>query len=566
MSTATLSIDRTAKVSNSLKSTRPARPVETRVDDAIYRRFFTAGIATVLTAGASWGAWMLWKIGIAHNFTGVSIFEVNAHGHAQIYGWVGLFIMGFAFQAFPRKWQTDLFAPRLAVAVFVTMLAGLIAKTIGLYAPGTSWGAPLAAAGGVAELVAITTFAIQIYLTFQRSMARLEPWVGFVFASLSFFVAQSAFDLWYSWTTMTAGSQEQLLWYVSAYQAPLRDLQIHGTALMMILGVNVRLLPGMYTVKPVPRRRAWTALAILVLAVVGEVVIFITYRWTNNHAIAALLLLPWTMLLVGVGTIALPWKLWRPLVDAAGNIDRSGKFIRTAYGWLTLSLVMLLMLPVYQWLSRIPFSHAYYGAIRHAITVGFVSLMIMGFAAKVVPTLNGVDPRRLTRLWGPFILINVGCFLRVSLQTLTDWQPRAYSFVGISGMLEVAALAWWGAGLIRIMRDGKRANARDDTKVEPRPERIAANHRVSQVIDWFPVAGDVLVHYGFRAVTNPILRRSIARRITVARAAAMHGVPLDRLLSDLNLIAVPVVHDNQDCVGCPSRLDRVQCLTTPTSS
>ncbi|HOQ87410.1 MAG TPA: DUF1858 domain-containing protein, partial [Phycisphaerae bacterium] len=29
------------------------------VADAIYRRFFTAGIVLVLTAGATWGAWLL---------------------------------------------------------------------------------------------------------------------------------------------------------------------------------------------------------------------------------------------------------------------------------------------------------------------------------------------------------------------------------------------------------------------------------------------------------------------------------------------------------------------------
>ena len=41
--------------------------------------------------------------------------EVNAHGHAQIFGWVALFIMGFAYQAFPRFRHTRLWRPALAV-------------------------------------------------------------------------------------------------------------------------------------------------------------------------------------------------------------------------------------------------------------------------------------------------------------------------------------------------------------------------------------------------------------------------------------------------------------------
>ena len=34
-----------------------------RVEDTISRRFFLAGIALILTAGASWGALLLWKTG-----------------------------------------------------------------------------------------------------------------------------------------------------------------------------------------------------------------------------------------------------------------------------------------------------------------------------------------------------------------------------------------------------------------------------------------------------------------------------------------------------------------------
>lgn len=434
-------------------------PIEGRLDDAIYRRFFTAAIAVVLTAGATWGAWMLYRIGIARDFTGVSIFQVNAHGHAQIFGWVGLFIMGFGYQAFPRKWQTRLVWPRVAVVVFITMLAGLTLKTIGLAAPEEGWGAGVALAGGIAEVLAISVFAVQIVETFRRSMSsRLDPWVGYIMAALAFFVVQAAFDTWHAWMTMTARSQQQLLWYVATYQAPLRDFQMHGMALLMILGVNQRVLPGLYNRQPIPRRRSWVALALLVSAVAGEAFLFAAYRWTGNHVLAAFLLVPWTMLAIGICMIALPWKLWQPLKRVDGEIDRCGKFIRTAYAWLALSLAMLLFLPAYLAMSKLPFSHAYYGAIRHAFTVGFISLMIMGFAAKVVPMLNRVDPRTLTKLRGPFILINAGCFLRVSLQTLTDWQPRAFSFVGISGVLEVSALAWWGLGLVQIMRCGKRVS------------------------------------------------------------------------------------------------------------
>lgn len=75
---------------------------EMSLADAIYRPFFLAGILVVLTLGAVWGAYLLLQIGLRGSFTAAGLHEINAHGHAQIFGWVGLFVMGFAYQAFQR--------------------------------------------------------------------------------------------------------------------------------------------------------------------------------------------------------------------------------------------------------------------------------------------------------------------------------------------------------------------------------------------------------------------------------------------------------------------------------
>lgn len=69
-------------------------------------------------------------------------------------------------------------------------------------------------------------------------------------------------------------------------------------------------------------------------------------------------------------------------------------------------------------------------------------MMIMGVAGRVVPILAGVDTRRLSNLWGPFLLITVGASGRVLLQIATDFYPNvAYPLVGLTGFVEVAALA-----------------------------------------------------------------------------------------------------------------------------
>ena len=415
----------------------------------VYRPFFISAILTTLTLGASWGAALLWKLGASASFTSISIQHINAHGEAQLFGWVGLFIMGFAYQAFPRMWQTKLVAPKAAIAVLAFMLAGLTLRTVGMTLSG-AWPHALATAllGGGLQLAAIATFLVQMMSTFERRRTPFEPYMAFILVALAWFGLSSVFSVWYMWLTMMAGSREDLLFAVSTYQAALRDAQIHGVALMMILGVSMKVLPSMFGVQRISGSRAITALFVLAIAVAGEVSLMIGFRWTEAPQMAGLVYATWVLLATGVAMIMIPWKLWQPMPLADGSSD---KFVRAAYIWLGLSLTMLLLLPVYQVISKLPFSHAYYGAIRHAMTVGFISMMIMGIGGKVIPALRGVRAASHSRLWGPFVLVNVGCAIRVTLQPLTDASSGAFKFLGVSGTLEVLGLAWWGLGLLAIM-------------------------------------------------------------------------------------------------------------------
>ena len=412
-----------------------------------YRYFFIAGIAVVLTVGAAWGAWLLLQIGAAGRFTDASLHQVNAHGHAQVFGWVGLFVMGFGYQMFPALWQRRLLAPRLVPLVFAAMIAGIAVRTAAMAAVGARWAVPAVIGGGALELAAIAAFAVHLGLTWRASLARNQPYLRYVAAALVFFLVQAAFCVWHTVGTMTAADRPALIWQVATYQAVLRDLQIHGFVLFMVLGVSIQILPRFYGVPDVSARRARIAWALLAGGVVGEIALFLLYRFTGRHALAAALMVPWAMLAGGALSVGAVFRPWRPFPRP----DRSAKFVRAAYLWLAASFALLLLLPAYQAAIGVPFSHAYYGSIRHAITVGFASQMIMGIAAFVVPALRRVPRGELPALVGPFVLVNVGCFLRVTLQALTDIHPAFFGVVGASGVLELSALAWWGTHLVRLM-------------------------------------------------------------------------------------------------------------------
>lgn len=509
--------------------------------DTICRRFFKAGVAVILTAGAVWGAFLLLRIGAGRSFTAISIHDINAHGHAQIFGWVGLFVMGFAYQAFPRMRHTSLWRPDLANFSFCLMVFGVLARAVGEPLHELPLMRELAVSASFAEIAAIGIFITVLLRTFQRSGKPYAAHDAYILAALAFFFVQAIYDLALMYATTTAPNRAVLLRIIATYQAPLRDLQIHGFALLIILGVGVRMFPALFGFAAPSQALVRGALGVLIAAVLGEAGFFLLMRRSGNHAWAMPMYA--SMLALAGASIALTFR-WGLLAHPAQR-DRSSKFVRAAVAWLHTSMILLAFAPLYmrtvlpgtenlsesgQNAAAIGFSHAYYGAVRHAITVGFISLMILGMAAKVVPTLNGVDIRRLSSLGVPFVLVNVGCFMRVAFQIATDFGDWAFPVAGISGLLEVSGIAIWGLHLWRIMNGWKPA----EQDAAERPRRITAEDKIGQIVEWYPQTLPLLIKKGFAPLAYPVMRKTMARAVSVRMAAAHQQLDLDDLLTELN--------------------------------
>jgi hypothetical protein len=530
-----------------------AKPVasesaNTELADRIYRPFFKAGIVVALTLGAVWGAYLLLRIGFGGSFRAAGLHQVNAHGHAQIFGWVGLFVMGFAYQAFPRFKHASLSHPRLAVASLVLMVAGIVGRSIGEPLAGT-WppAGTIAVAAAVVEVIAIGLFAGAILVMWRAAGKGLAVYDWYILSAMFWFIVQSVYEAVYLSATLASPNRDHLLGLVAEWQGALRDIQIHGFAMLMILGVSQRMFHHFYGFPRPATLLSAAALVFLNLAVAGEASGLILMRGDSRGW--AVLWYGSVLLLTGmVVAMVCNWRIY----GRAGESDRSLKFLRAAYAWLLISLAMLVLLPVYQFVvlprfmpdseaARIGFSHAYYGAVRHAITVGFVSLMIVGVAGKIVPTLNGVEVRQLSALWLPFILINAGCALRVVAQILTDATESAYPVAGVSGLLEVLGLALWAVHLWRVMSGRARlrepSSAQDASAYVPGTP-IEAHHRVGDVLDHHPILLDTFVALGFRPLANPLLRRTLARFVTIEGACRRLGLNALEVVGTLNRACV----------------------------
>ena len=246
----------------------------------------------------------------------------------------------------------------------------------------------------------------------------------------------------------TAVGQQQLIRRIALVDGPLRDLQLLGFIALIIAGVSQRFVPLVYGLKRPKKDRQSLIFTIMNISLVLNVISYVAVLTTGNLAwglgleIAYLLMPLWAVLLaIQLGVFRKP-----------AQPDRTFKFTRAAYVWLIIANGMMPFFLLYGIATHQGFAHACMGAHRHAFTVGFISMMIMGVAARVVPILAGVDARKLSNLWGPFLLITVGSSGRVLLQIATDFYPNvAYPLVGLTGFIEVAALAWWGIGLWRVM-------------------------------------------------------------------------------------------------------------------
>jgi uncharacterized protein involved in response to NO len=515
---------------------------ECSIGDTIYRPFFIAGLATVLTLGCVWGAINLLTIGLKNNFSSVSYSWTLAHGHAMVFGFVGLFIMGFAYQAFPRFKHTSLWRPRLAIASLPLMIAGIALQTVAHLTVPAPFSLQLELIAAPIQFAAVVIFGVVILQT-ARKARKPEMYDRFVYAALVWFAFAALANPIVFKLFEFPGSREQLLFNLATFNIPYRDVQLLGIAVVMILGVSLRFLPHAYALRE--PSRAWRDF--LFWGVNGALVVgatsFITGMAGSNHW---LLVLQWlcgiALLIIAVGTPR-QFRLFGAVPKS--ERDRGLKFIRAAFVWFIIATTMLVFVPIYNFGiympvtgSPVPFSHAFFGAYRHALTVGFIMMMIVGVSSKVAPTLSGVDVRRAPSLWPTFVLLNLGNAMRVSFQIATDFSPSAYRVMGVSGFLEVVGLSLWAYELVRNMRVGVRL---EKQMAEPvlTSLTIAPETKVGDVLSRYPQSLDVFLKHGFTPLSNPVLRRTMARVVTVEQACRREGVDMNTLLAELRIFEAP---------------------------
>jgi len=492
--------------------------------DVIYRGFFKAGIVVMFTAGCVFGGINLALLAGRGELAALDLrASIWAHAHAQIAGWVTLFVMGFAYQAFPRFKLTKLWAPRLASGTLYVMAAALAVRTLaGLFDQDSLWQI-VGIVAGVAELAVVLGFIVIVAKTLAQSEQSRQPYEKYIYAALGWMLLGFVADLAVFIASGSIRGERAWIQFIGLYDAPWRDIQLIGFAGGMILGVSQRFLPFIYGAREVPAATSrlvfWLWNGSLILHMASYMALFQT-----REPIYAL---GWELgaagMLVSMALLARAFGLFRKIEEA----DRSLPFIRAAYAWGIFSFALLMLLPIYSRAVGTTFSHAFFGAYRHAFTVGFISMMIVGVSSKVAPVLAGADVTRLNSLRLAFWLINIGSVMRVGFQILTDLFGWAFPLMALSAWVEITGLSIWAVDLWRTM------SAKPSLEKAPSDGEISATRKVFDVITRYPETEPVFLRYGFSLITNPAARRVFARSISLAQACRLKGVPQDEFIHDL---------------------------------
>jgi uncharacterized protein involved in response to NO len=219
----------------------------------------------------------------------------------------------------------------------------------------------------------------------------------------------------------------------------LLDLQlvtmaIWGVLVPTIWGFNARWLP---IFAGFDQPRAGWLFAAYGLSLIGIVLVFLN-RWGISSAV-----------FVASALLAIQGlRVWHPAVQPAKvhNIHPSfPHFLRIAYGWLLIASFLGCLAALE---DR---SGGLWGASRHALTVGFVALMVFTIGQRVLPAFCGMRLlwSKELMIWS-LALLNLGCLLRVSMEPLAyelDWQI-AWKLLPVSAVIEMTAVAFFALNLV----------------------------------------------------------------------------------------------------------------------
>lgn len=396
--------------------------------------FFAVALVIALGFGATLGSIVLASRHLPWPGLSTCAYEAArvVHGHAQVFGFATLFVMGVAYHALPRLSGAALDRPRLAQSTLWLQSAGVLA--CGLAPLAGPWQRALAVASAAALLAGAIAFTCVVERA-TRALERGSPAAPWLRAGTWWLVTATILDVY-----ATAGTHAFM---------PVWDTALYGFVASWIFGMSTQFLPLLLGREVVPVRFA--LFAWYQLSVAGAVLAALALAAPHplRSIAAASLALATLVVVVRLGVLSRPRRrAGLPTARGAGE-----RFLLTAYGWLLASVACG---PGWRAVAGMTGGSAPVLAedfARHAFTLGFLTQMIVGVTSRLVPAFSGCalwsDGARTATYW----LLNAAVATRGLQVVVEGGGPWAlWPWVSVSGPLALAALAVFTNALIRTAR------------------------------------------------------------------------------------------------------------------
>ena len=391
-----------------------------------------AGLFFMVLPGTFLGVWNLLSIS-AHQGAAIPRAWIQAHGYAQIFGWIGTFIMGIGFYSIPKMTGRKANTAAWGWTTWWFWTAGALLRWgSGVYQWHWRTLLPLSAAF---ELVAFAIFFVTVKHhpapARNSSHSGLPVWIVSVFIGTAGFATGLLMNLGGTIYVSLEGNNPA---FPASFDSRFLALLAYGFIVPTIWGFSARWLPVFLGLEPVTERNLKLALLLIAVGV-------ILAQFGLFH------LAPWFVAVAAVLSIA-AFHLFKPAERAAktAGVHRSfPAFVRAAYVWLLVAAALGICA------AYLDHANGWIGASRHALTVGFISTMVFAIGQRVLPAFAGMrvlySPRLMLTC---LLLLNLGCALRVSSEVLAYegyWAP-AWNALPWSAICELSAVTVFATNLL----------------------------------------------------------------------------------------------------------------------
>lgn len=510
-----------------LRPVEPAAAVPSAPPPDVFRPFIAAALWSTLTLGATFGAYNLLAIHLALGV--VPPAHTWAHAGAQLWGFVLLFVMGVSYHALPRFLGTELARPAIARATFHLALSGLVLTTYGRFGSFLPMTAGSFLFGASLQLLAVLGWASLLFATWRRAHTKPEPFQRFLAAGTLWWLV-AAILLFASAVGAFAGGDADLAaaWNQSIYAAVL-----FGGVLSWIAGMFLRVGPVFLELGRTRDRLVTLSLTLIQIgATLG------TFGLATARArIADLGLIATALAVASFAAAVRPWSGGPSRLPGADPAFRP--MIRASFGFA------LLFAALGSWYGIVDAANGsgerlLYDGARHAFALGFVTLMIFAMAGRILPVFAGAELRHRAAYGLGGTLIAIGVLMReaqVLVVVLKD--ARLMNVSGVSGVVAALGVALASISLLATLRASARATREPAVPAHTLP--IDPGTNVAALVASHPEALPILIEAGFTPLANPVLRRTLARAVTLGQAGRMHAIDVDAILRRVRA-ACPQLH------------------------